>query len=89
VPALILWSSQQVWKPGNVDSDPPCLVARQPVHGHTSAGLVLEVDVGERLSLGVAYAERLAAFIKLPKRRKCAAIRHSVLKNETGTKVNE
>jgi hypothetical protein len=48
---------QQLWQPRDVDGDAPRLIAREPAHSHAPAGLVLVIDLGERLTLGVANAE--------------------------------
>jgi hypothetical protein len=83
-PDLILWPSQQVRQLGDVDGDPPRLVLGQSAHSHAPAGFVFVINIRERLSFGVADAERLGGFVDLPGRGKC----HSGIQERNGNDVN-
>jgi hypothetical protein len=48
---------KQLRQLGDVEGAPARLVAGQAVRRHAPAGLVLEIDVGQRLAVGVADAE--------------------------------
>ena len=48
---------QQLRQLGDVGGDAPRLVAGEEVGGSAPAGLLLEIDVGERLPVGVADDE--------------------------------
>jgi hypothetical protein len=58
----------------NVDRDPPRLVACEPVHYITAALFVLEIDVRERLPIGVTDAEALGGLVDGPGRREAAGV---------------
>jgi hypothetical protein len=63
---LILWPFQQVRQLANIDRDTPRLIARQAAHYPVSAGLILEINVGECLTMRVADAEAFGGFVYLP-----------------------
>src|SRR6185437_5817922 len=49
----VAWWSQQLRQLGDVDGDTPRLFAGHQVRRRAPAGLVLEIDVGERVALSV------------------------------------
>jgi hypothetical protein len=57
---LFLRPFQQLRQLRDVERDAPGFIACKAVHRHASAGLVLEIDVGERLAAGVPNAEALS-----------------------------
>ena len=56
-----LWLAQQLPQLGDVGGDAPGLVAGEEVCRRATAGLLLEIDVGERLPVGVADDEASVA----------------------------
>ena len=78
---LILQPSQEGWQLRDIDRDPPRLIAGQSAHSHAPAGFVFVINIRERLSFGVADAERLGGFVELPGRVNAVV----AFKNETGT----
>jgi hypothetical protein len=70
--ALRLSPPQQLWQLGEVRRHPPGLVAGEEVRRRATAGLVLEVDVGERLPVGIADDEAGVGFLSGPGRREAA-----------------
>ena len=52
--------AQQLRQLGDVDRKPPRLVPSEPLHRHAPAGLVLEIDVGERISDAVRLVKPAA-----------------------------
>jgi hypothetical protein len=52
-----LHAAQQIGQLGDVGSDTPRLVAREQVRRGAPAGLILEIDIGERLAFLVTDNE--------------------------------
>jgi hypothetical protein len=65
---------------------PRSFVLRQSAHSHSPSGLILEIHVGEGLSIPVADAEAFGGFIDLPRWCEGAASGHGRVKNIAGTK---
>lgn len=65
---------QQLRQPGDVDSYTPRLIAREQPRGGTAAGLVLIIDIAERLTVGVADDEARAVVFDVPRRREAASL---------------
>jgi hypothetical protein len=65
---------------------PRSFVLRQSAHSHSPSGLILEIHVGEGLSIPVADAEAFGGFIDLPRWCEGAASGHGAVKNIAGTK---
>ena len=63
---------QQVRQLHYVRSDPPSLIAREQVRRRSAAGLIFEIDVGERLPVGVADDEAGVGLLDGPGRREAA-----------------
>ncbi len=61
----LLSRPQQLRQLGEVRRDPPRLVAREQLSRRSSARLVLEIDVGERLPASVAHDEAIRGFLRL------------------------
>ena len=63
---------------GDVGGDAPGFIAPQQVRRRASAGLVLEIDVRERLHAGDAEDEAgVVRFVDRPRRREAAGLGHS------------
>jgi hypothetical protein len=69
----LLRSVKQVRQRCNTEGYPPRFVAREPVHHLAPAGLVLEIDMGERLAVSDSDAEAFGVLHDLPRRREAAA----------------
>ena len=59
---LILRPFQQPRQLRNIGRDPAGLVAREQIGGRATAGVLLEVDVGERVAFAVLDYEEQEAF---------------------------
>ena len=64
--------AQQLRQLGDVDGDAPGLVAGEEMRRRAPAPLLLEIDVGERLPVGVADDEAGVGFLDGPGRREVA-----------------
>jgi hypothetical protein len=66
-------SLQQLRQLGDVGGDAPRLVAGEQLGRRPSSRLILEMDVSERLPVGVAYDEALRKLLDRPRRREAPA----------------
>ena len=57
---------------GGVRRDPPCLVTSEQLGRRSSAGLILTIDEGQRLSVGVPDNEARGGFFDGPRWREAA-----------------
>jgi hypothetical protein len=71
--AARLRSRMKIGQLGDVDGDPPSFVAREQVGGSAPAGLLLIIDVAERLLISIADDEARAVIFKVPWWREAAA----------------
>ena len=56
----------------NIRRNAPCLIAREQVRGRAPAGLVLEIDVRQRLPVVVLHDETGVGLVDRPWRREAA-----------------
>ena len=61
--ASILRPLQQLRQLGDVASDATRLIAREPLHRHAATLPVFEIDIGDRLTIGVADAEAFGGLV--------------------------
>ena len=64
--------TQQLGQAGNVRRDAPCLIAREQTGSRAPAGLILEIDEGQRLLFRVPDDEARLSFFDRPGRREAA-----------------
>src|SRR5882724_8666158 len=64
--------AKQFGQLGDVGCDPASLVLREPLHRPPAAGLILEIDVDQRLAGGVRHLEALGDFLDTPWWREAA-----------------
>jgi len=57
---------------GDIRRDPPRLIFREQLGRRSPAGLVLEVDIGELLTVVIAHHKAGRLFFDLPRRREAA-----------------
>ena len=62
--------AEQRWQLGDIGSYLPRIVAGQQLCYRSPAGVILEIDVGQRLSVSIPYDDTAVEFFDGPWRRK-------------------
>jgi hypothetical protein len=64
--------AEQRRQPGDVRCNPPCIFARQQLCQCSPAGVIIEIDIGERLTVSIPNDDAAVEFFDGPWRRKAA-----------------
>jgi hypothetical protein len=89
-----LFAAQQPRQLGDVGGDPPRFVTRHQVRRRAPAGFVLEIDVGQRVPVGVADDEAVLAELGIgvvdrPRRREAAGLGQEVARADRRSHLEE
>src|SRR6202795_3735295 len=74
---VLQYLPRHAWQLGNVHRDKERLVAREQLCARSPAGLILLIDMRQRLLVVVAHDEAGGAFLDRPGRREAARCWHS------------
>jgi hypothetical protein len=61
---VLQYLARHAWQLGNVHRDKERLVSRQPLHRHLPLRLILEIEIGDLLAVGVLHDEGFLSLLE-------------------------